>query len=115
MIESFLNHSWNRDASIIVFSLFILLQTFRFWSLWSLGRYWNTKVIVLPDAKVVDRGPYKWIKHPNYWIVGLELLVISLLFYAYITAIIFVSAHLWLMTKRIPLENRALKQYFINK
>lgn len=111
ILESVLSHGWGKDISIVVFTVFLLLQAFRFWCLFSLGRFWNTKVIVLPNAKFVRKGPYKWINHPNYWLVGLELFVIPIMFHAYITAFLFVSAHIWLMTKRIPLENQALHQH----
>ena len=47
----------------------------RIWCLTSLGKFWNTKIIILPGADVVRKGPYKWIRHPNYVIVTTELLV----------------------------------------
>ncbi|MBO1000108.1 isoprenylcysteine carboxyl methyltransferase [Bacillus sp. SD075] len=91
--------------------LFLIAQSGRIWVIQSLGKHWNTKIIVLPDADVVKKGPYKYIKHPNYIIVATEIIVISLLFNAYYTAIIFSLLNVWMMTVRIPLEEKALKEH----
>ncbi|GLO66402.1 MULTISPECIES: isoprenylcysteine carboxylmethyltransferase family protein [Oceanobacillus] len=90
------------------FGLFITTQFIRVWSITSLGKYWNTKIIILPGSTLVKRGPYKYIKHPNYLIVGIELFVIPMMFGAYWTAIIFPFFHLILMSMRIPAEEKAL-------
>lgn len=92
-------------------TLFLIAQSGRIWAIRSLGKHWNTKIIVVPDADVVIKGPYKYFKHPNYIIVATEILVISLLFNAYYTAIIFSLLNVWMMTVRIPLEEKALKKH----
>ncbi|PKR78809.1 hypothetical protein CEY16_03380 [Halalkalibacillus sediminis] len=96
------------SPSLILGFTFIFLQILRFWTLLTLGRRWNTKVIIRPSEPLVQKGPFKWISHPNYWIVFGEFIVIPLMFGAYITAIIFPIAHILLMTKRIPLEEKSL-------
>lgn len=90
------------------FTLFILSQIGRIWCMYSLGRFWNTKIIVLPKVVIIKKGPYKYVKHPNYIIVFIELLTIPLIFGAYITAFIFPFLHVLLLTIRIPHEDRAL-------
>lgn len=90
---------------------FLIAQSGRIWVIRSLGKHWNTKIIVVPDADVVIKGPYKFFKHPNYIIVATEILVISLLFNAYYTAIIFSLLNVWMMMVRIPLEEKALKEH----
>jgi methyltransferase len=92
----------------LLLPVFIILQIGRIWSLFSLGRFWNTKIIVLPSAQAVRKGPYKWIKHPNYCIVALELMVIPLLFQAYITFGLFTLLNCVMMMIRIPAEEKAL-------
>ncbi|MGG1482606.1 isoprenylcysteine carboxylmethyltransferase family protein [Peribacillus castrilensis] len=92
-------------------TLFLIAQSGRIWVIRSLGKHWNTKIIVVPDADVVIKGPYKFLKHPNYIIVATEILVISLLFNAYYTAIIFSLLNVWMMMVRIPLEEKALKEH----
>ncbi|MCG7342542.1 isoprenylcysteine carboxyl methyltransferase [Sporosarcina sp. ACRSL] len=94
----------------ILLGIFLAAQIARVWCLASLGKFWNTKIIVLPHAKVVKRGPYKWVRHPNYIIVATELLVLPLLFNAFFTAVLFSLLNIWMMTIRIPAEERALKE-----
>ena len=89
--------------------VFVFLQLFRVWCLVSLGMYWNTKIIILPGANVVVKGPYAFIRHPNYLVVCLELLVLPLLFQAFFTAIVFTILNLLMLSVRIPAEEKALK------
>lgn len=90
--------------------LFLAAQAVRVWSLWSLGRFWNTKIIVLPGAKVVKKGPYRWIRHPNYAVVITEILVLPLLFQAYYTAFIFSVLNAIILSIRITAEEQALME-----
>lgn len=88
--------------------LFILLQIGRVWCIMSLGKFWNTKIIVLPNVVLLKKGPYRWLRHPNYIIVFIELFVIPIMFHAYISAVLFPTLHLLLMAIRIPAEEAAL-------
>lgn len=91
-------------------TLFLFTQAGRLWVLFSLGAFWNTKILVLPQAPTVKKGPYRFIKHPNYLIVTLEFLIIPLLFQAYVTAVIFSVLNAFVLAAvRIPAEERALK------
>ncbi|MBB6452266.1 methyltransferase [Salirhabdus euzebyi] len=110
MIEAYLSHSLTANIGEMLIISFVLLQLFRLWCLFSLGRFWNTRIIILPGAELVKKGPYKFINHPNYLVVGLEFIVIPLLFKAYIAAILFPILHVILMCYRIPLENKVLKE-----
>lgn len=104
---------FNKSLSIawpFLLLMFIVAQAGRIWILSALGRFWNTKIIVLPNAKLVRSGPYRYVKHPNYAIVIIELLVIPLLFNAYLTALIFTILNLGILSIRIPAEERALAQ-----
>ncbi|WJY27839.1 MULTISPECIES: isoprenylcysteine carboxyl methyltransferase family protein [Sporosarcina] len=94
----------------LLLAVFLLTQVLRIWCLASLGKYWNTKIIILPGADVVMRGPYRFIRHPNYVIVATEILVLPLIFGAWITAILFTLLNIWMMSVRIPEEERALKE-----
>lgn len=102
-----LNSFW-----FLLLGFFILLQIGRIWIIKSLGSFWNTKIIVLPNAKLVKKGPYKWIPHPNYLIVALEIAVIPLIFQAYFTAILFSILNGIMMAIRIPTEEAALKKFY---
>lgn len=93
------------------FSLFLLAQSGRYWCLHSLGRFWNTRIYILPNVPLVARGPYRYLRHPNYLIVGIELLTLPLTFSAFFTAIVFSFCNLWLLLRiRIPLEEKTLEE-----
>ncbi|APH04666.1 isoprenylcysteine carboxyl methyltransferase family protein [Bacillus weihaiensis] len=94
-----------------VISLLAITQLIRYWALISLGQYWNTKIMIVPNDVVVRKGPYRFIRHPNYIVVAIELLFIPLLFQAYATAIIFTLLNIGMMTIRIPAEEKALSQH----
>ncbi|WP_188431644.1 isoprenylcysteine carboxyl methyltransferase family protein [Kroppenstedtia guangzhouensis] len=95
----------------IPFFLFLAAQGLRIWSIHSLGPYWNTRIWVVPGHPRVVRGPYKYLSHPNYVVVVTELLVLPLLFGAYVTAITLSVLNLLVLLKiRIPLEEKALTE-----
>lgn len=92
--------------------LFAIAQIGRYWAISSLGFYWNTRILIVPGAKLVRRGPYKFLSHPNYLVVALELFSGPMVFGASITAVVFslFNAALLLLI-RIPAEERALELY----
>lgn len=92
------------------FVFFIVTQILRVWSIASLGRYWNTRIIILPGINVVSKGPYRFLRHPNYLIVAAEILVIPLIFQAYFTAIFFTILNAIVLSIRIPIEEKALRE-----
>ena len=98
------------DRSVIPFwlAIFVLLQVGRLWVIASLGRRWTTRVIVSPGSAPVLRGPYRWLKHPNYLIVALEIAVVPLALGLPLFALIFSAANAALLAYRIRFENEAL-------
>lgn len=95
----------------VTFSLFVLAQMLRYWCIVSLGRHWNTRILVLPGAAPVKRGPYRFLRHPNYLVVAVELLALPLTFHAFTTAALFSLANAWLLLRlRIPAEEQAVYQ-----
>ncbi|SDJ68261.1 isoprenylcysteine carboxyl methyltransferase family protein [Sediminibacillus albus] len=106
--EAFIRQLNDLPVNQFLLAVFLLSQLFRMWCIASLGKFWNTKIIILPGAELVSKGPYRFIKHPNYLIVLIELIVIPLLFHTYITAIVFPVLHLLLLKIRIPEEEKAL-------
>ena len=85
-----------------------LLQFGRLWALISLGDRWTTRVIALPDAPRVRRGPYGFLRHPNYLVVAVEIPLLPLAFGAWQIALGFGLANLALLAHRIRVEERAL-------
>jgi methyltransferase len=94
----------------LLLTLFVVTQAGRVWALSSLGKHWNTKIIVVPNGPVIIKGPYKFLKHPNYVIVTLEFIILPLLFQAYLTTIIFSILNIWILSIRIPEEEKALSE-----
>ncbi len=88
--------------------LYGLLQLGRLWVIASLGRRWTTRVIVAPGAPLIKRGPYRFLRHPNYLVVALEIPVLPLAFGAWQIALGFGLANLALLAQRIRVEERAL-------
>jgi methyltransferase len=87
---------------------FAMLQAARLWVIGSLGRYWTTRVITVPGAPLVRRGPYRWIKHPNYLVVAAEIAVLPLAFGAWEIALMFSVLNALLLYHRIRVEEAAL-------
>ncbi|MDD4867092.1 MAG: isoprenylcysteine carboxyl methyltransferase family protein [Mycobacterium sp.] len=85
-----------------------LSQALRWWCVITLGRRWNTRVIVQPHAPLVRRGPYRYLHHPNYVAVVAEGLALPLVHTAWLTALGFTVANAVVLTVRIRVENAAL-------
>jgi methyltransferase len=89
-------------------ALVALSQALRWWCVTTLGRRWNTLVIVVPQAPLVRRGPYRWLHHPNYVAVVAEGVALPLVHTAWLTAACFTLANTLLLAVRIKVENAAL-------
>ena len=88
--------------------LALAAQALRYWAIYTLGDRWNTRVIVLPDAAPVTGGPYRFMRHPNYLAVCVEMAVVPLLLGAYLTAAAFSLGNAVLLSVRIRTEEEAL-------
>ncbi len=90
-------------------ALVLASQALRWWCIATLGRRWNTRVIVVPGLPLVQGGPYRWLPHPNYVAVVLEGFALPLVHSAWITALVFTACNAVLLTARIRVENTALR------
>jgi len=97
-----------RSPNLYLLAIFVLAQFARLWIIATLGPYWTTRVITLPGAPLVKRGPYALIRHPNYTIVCIEIAVLPLAFGAWQIALVFSAANAALLTWRVRVENAAL-------
>ncbi len=86
------------------------LMALRWWCIATLGVHWNTRILVLPGAPAVRRGPYRFLRHPNYLVVTLEFALIPLLCRAPLTLVVFSLANLVVLRRRIALEEQALRE-----
>ncbi len=88
--------------------LYAALQPLRLWTIWTLGRYWTTRIVSVPGAPLVRGGPYRFVRHPNYVIVCAEIAVLPLAFGAFEIAIVFSILNASLLSWRIRVEERTL-------
>lgn len=87
----------------------ICAQFVRYWTIATLGPSWNTRIIVVPGAERVTKGPFRWFSHPNYVVVLTEFLVIPLFVGAFVTAVLGTMLNYLILTRiRIPAEEAAL-------
>ncbi len=83
-------------------------QALRWWAIATLGERWSTRILVVPGEPPVTGGPYRWLRHPNYLAVILEMALVPLAWGAWRTALAFSLGNALLLALRIPVEERAL-------
>ena len=91
-------------------ALWISAQALRVAAIRSLGERWSTRILVIPDARLVRSGPYRWLHHPNYVAVVVELIAAPLLFGAWRTALAITVFNALALRVRIAAEERALRR-----
>lgn len=107
--------AWVRQPEVpawLAWSMTLLVlasQALRWWCIATLGRRWNTRVIVVPGMPPVRSGPYRFLRHPNYVAVVVEGFALPLVHGAWITALVFTVANAALLAVRIRVENAALR------
>lgn len=87
---------------------FLAAQGLRFWSMRTLGPFWNTRIWVLPGQAPIQAGPYRFIRHPNYVAVTIEIATLPLIFHAFWTAAIFTVLNYAALSHRVQIEEDAL-------
>lgn len=92
----------------IMGALFLLANALRWWVIHSMAEHWNARVVNSVSLGVVTRGPFRWIRHPNYVAVFVELLALPMIHGAWLTALGFGLLHLGVLHDRIALEERVL-------
>jgi methyltransferase len=90
-------------------AMFVLVELGRIWVLASLGARWTTRIIVVPEAPLVRRGPYRFVAHPNYVVVVAEIAVLPLVWGLWQVALIFSALNAAVLYVRVRRENDALR------
>jgi methyltransferase len=98
-----------REPSLALLAVFGLLQIGRGWVLATLRERWTTRIIVLPEAPMVQSGPYRFLAHPNYAVVAGEILVLPLAFGLVAFALVFTALNALMLWVRVRAEDRALR------
>jgi methyltransferase len=88
--------------------VFVFADVFRWWVIRTLAEHWNVEIMASTKLGVVTSGPYRWIRHPNYLSVMLEVISIPLIYTAWITAIWGALGYGWVLLSRIKVEESAL-------
>ncbi len=101
--------AWNRSVNLAWLAVFILLQAGRVWVLATLGERWTTRIIVMPGAPLVRKGPYAFLNHPNYVVVAGEILALPLAFGLVAYGLIFTALNAAVLYVRVRAETTALK------
>jgi methyltransferase len=101
---------WNHDLLAAPLAVFALLQVGRFWVLQTLGDRWTTRIVILPGAPPITTGPFRFLRHPNYLIVALELPCASLALGLPWHAVVFGLLNFAMLAYRIRCEDAAFAQ-----
>ena len=88
--------------------VFVVLQLARVWVLATLGEYWTTRVITVDGVPLVTSGPFRYVRHPNYWVVAAEIAVLPLAFGQWQIAVVWSILNALLLRHRIAVESAAL-------
>ena len=107
-VLSLIVFGYDRPVSLAWFAAYLVLQVVRVWILASLGRRWTTRIIVT-DAPLVARGPYRFVRHPNYILVVAEIAVVPLVLGLVWVAGLFSVLNAVMLAWRIRAEDRALR------
>ena len=83
----------------------------RYWVISTLGRRWTTRVFCLPGKPLVEDGPFRRLRHPNYLAVAIEIFALPMVYTAWLTALVFSSANGLLLKRRIRTEEAGLSRY----
>jgi len=86
----------------------VMAQLIRLWTMRSLGVLWTTRVMAVPGIERVTSGPYRWLRHPVYWVVVAEMAAVPMVLGSWVTATVFGLLHLAVIATRIRVENRVL-------
>ncbi len=106
-----LHRAFDARVGFPMLGLALAAQALRYWAIATLGPRWNVRVIVTPGEPVVTRGPYRFVRHPNYAAVVIEGIAIPGIHGAWLTAIVFSALNAWLLRVRIRVEERALAEH----
>lgn len=106
--EAFIRQSQAIVSGVVIAATFFTLQGGRYWCITALGKFWNTKVLVLPGAQLIRKGPYKWLRHPNYAVVFVEIFLYPAFFGCWWVAAVGSVINIFLLRRRIMQEEQAL-------
>jgi methyltransferase len=96
------------ELAVAMVTVFVLGEALRWWVIWTLGGHWNVHVVNSTHLGVVSHGPFRFVRHPNYLAVFVELIALPLIHFAWLTALLGMMAHIWVLSHRVALEESML-------
>jgi methyltransferase len=104
-------YGWNATVNAALLAAYVVLQVLRFWTLATIGRRWTTRILTVPDDTLVTTGPYRFLRHPNYAVVLLEVPLLPLVLGLDLFALVFGFLNVAMLLWRIRIEEQALHPY----
>ncbi len=104
----FLHRPFIPILATVCFVIFLAANAVRWWVIRTLGEHWNVQVMNSTGLGVVTRGPFRYVRHPNYAAVFTEMLVLPLIHTAWITSIVGSAAHVLVLSQRLATEEKVL-------
>lgn len=104
----FLHRPFIPFLAAVCFLIFVAANVVRWWVIRTLGEHWNVQVMNSTGLGVVTSGPFRYVRHPNYAAVFVEMLVLPLIHTAWITAILGSTAHILVLSQRLATEEKVL-------
>jgi methyltransferase len=109
LVEGSLSGAPAAPALVAGAIVFVSAKALKWWAIYTLGRFWTFRVIVVPGAALIARGPYRWLRHPNYLAVMGELVGVALMSGSPVSGVVGTATFAWLLIRRISVEDRALQ------
>lgn len=103
-----LHRQWIPSLGLSMATLFILANVMRWWVIRTLGHHWNIHVMNSTSLGVISGGPFRFVRHPNYAAVFIELATLPLIHTAWLTAVIGTAGHAWVLSRRLAVEDPLL-------
>jgi len=104
-----LDRPWIAGLGLPMLALFAAGMALRYWAIRTLGARWSTRIVFVPGEPLVETGPYRLLRHPNYLGVVLELAALPLVHTAWVTSLLASAANGLVLRQRIAAEVAALR------
>jgi methyltransferase len=104
----FLHRPFYPAFAAVCFTVFLAANGVRWWVIRTLGQHWNVQVMDSTTMGIVSTGPFRYVRHPNYAAVFVEMLALPLIHCAWITAVAGSCAHILVLSERLATEERVL-------
>jgi methyltransferase len=110
-----LDRRWIPALGVPMLGVLALATALRYWAIRTLGTRWNTRVVLVPGEPLLVSGPYRWMRHPNYLGVMVELAALPLVHTAWMTSAVFSVLNVMMLAQRVRVEEAAQARWSVNR